>query len=240
MIGNLGFGGGVSRLILFLGLCAWPGAGALASAERVDQLTQTALELDAKPLHGKEVFQASCARCHGTHAEGDASRAIPTLAGQRFRYIVRQLANFVGQERESPTMERVVSHKGIREPQTWIDVAAYLNGLPTPRKSVTGSGEHAALGRGIFEMQCATCHKADAHGDEEGFVPSLRNQNYPYLQLQLEQLAAGSRHNVEEDLVRFWQSLDDRDVEGVADYLSRLSGPGRVHKFMRRDGTVIN
>ena len=179
----------VMRLILLLGLCGYPILGAFATAERVDQLTQGALDLDARPAHGKQVFQESCARCHGVRGQGDARQAIPSLAGQRFQYILRQLANFAGEERDSPTMEWVVTHKGLKEPQTWVDVAAYLNNLPVAGRTVTGNGEHAALGRGIFQMQCAACHKLDAHGDDDGLVPSLRNQNYPYLVTQLEQLA---------------------------------------------------
>ena len=71
-------------------------------------------------------------------------------------------------------------------------------------------------------------------------MPSLRNQQYSYLVAQLHKLAQGRRHNVDEDLVRFWASLEDRDVIATADYLSRLSGPGEVHKLMRGDGSVVD
>ena len=55
-----------------------------------------------------------------------------------------------------------------------------------------------------------------------------------------EKLAEGNRHNVDEDLVRFLRSFDDEDVRATADYLSRLRGPGHVHKTMRPDGTVVD
>jgi cytochrome c553 len=213
---------------------------AVASEETADRLTQSALDLDAHRERGAVEFRRSCTRCHGERAQGDASQAIPALAGQRFKYIVRQLANFSADERDSDIMQRVLAHKTLKEPQTWVDIAAYLNNLPMTAHAGTGNGEHVPLGRGIFHEQCASCHHFDVHGDDEGFIPSLRNQQYTYLVAQLEKLAEGRRHNVDEDLVRFWRSLEDQDVRATADYLSRLSGPGEVQKIMRRDGSVVN
>jgi cytochrome c553 len=211
-----------------------------ASEEAVDRTTQTALALDAHPDRGASRFAHHCARCHGAGGQGDADRAIPALAGQRFTYLVRQLANFAGAERDSDTMHRVVSQPGLRVPQAWVDIAAYLNRLPSSHGVQTGDGRRVALGRGIFHEQCASCHRGDAHGDGDGFVPSLRNQQYSYLVNQLRQLAKGSRHNVDEDLVRFLGSFDDRDIDATADYLSRLRGPGAVRRIMRDDGVVVD
>jgi hypothetical protein len=60
------------------------------------------------------------------------------------------------------------------------------------------------------------------------------------LVLQLHKLGEGRRHNVDENLVRFLRSFDDRDMDATADYLSRLRGPGAVHKVMRDDGVVVD
>ncbi len=214
--------------------------GARASEEAVDRKTQTALELDAHPDRGAPAFGRHCVRCHGSEAQGDAGHAIPALAGQRFAYLVRQLANFAGAERDSDTMHGIVSRQGLREPQTWVDIAAYLNRLPTPYHAQNGDGLKLALGRGIFREQCASCHRADARGDDDGFVPSLRNQQYSYLVSQLHKLGKGYRHNVDEDLVRFLGSFDDQDIGATADYLSRLRGRGAVRRIMRNNGVVVD
>lgn len=213
---------------------------ARASEETVDRSTQAALALDVHPARGASLFAQSCARCHGPHAEGNAMRAIPALAGQRFAYLVRQLANFSGAERDSAAMHRVIAQTELRDPQTWVDIAAYLNNVPLARRARTGDGTHVALGRGIFHEQCAGCHGADARGDADGFVPSLRSQDYAYLVDQLHKLAEGHRHNVDENLVRFIRSFDDQEISATADYLSRLHGPGLDRKKMRNDGVVVD
>ena len=230
----------VIKACVLSAICLFLSVQASAAEETADRLTQTALDLDAHRERGAVEFRRSCARCHGEAAQGDAEQAIPSLAGQRFKYIVRQLANFASSERDSDIMQRVLAHRTLKEPQTWVDIAAYLNNLPITVPAGNGNGERVGLGRGIFHEQCASCHHLDAHGDDEGFVPSLRNHQYTYLVAQLRKLAEGRRHNVDEDLVRFWRSLEDQDVRGTADYLSRLSGPGEVHKRMRRGGSVVD
>jgi cytochrome c553 len=215
-------------------------AATRASEESVDRATQSALALDAHPDRGASQFERRCARCHGPQAQGDAARGTPALAGQRFAYLVRQLANFAGDERDSETMHRVVSQKELGGAQSWVDIAAYLNRTASPHRAQTGDGSRLALGRGIFHEQCANCHRGDAHGDDDGFVPSLRHQRYSYLVAQMHKLGEGQRHNVDENLVRFLRSFDDRDIDATADYLSRLRGPGAVHKVMRDDGVVVD
>lgn len=211
-----------------------------SSDELVDQRTQAALAMDAHPIKGGRDYAQNCARCHGAEGQGDAGTFVPALAGQRFAYLVRQLANFAGSERESKAMHYVASLPAINEPQSWVDLASYLNGL-APRSDIqTGTGEATALGRGIYQVQCASCHGSDAGGDKAGFVPSLRHQHYGYLDNQMHKLAKGGRHNVDEELVLFMRSFDERDMRATADYLSRLKGPGRIPKTMRQDGVVVN
>ena len=206
----------------------------------MDRRTQAALAMDAHPMRGEEFYAQYCSRCHGAAGQGDAVKVVPALAGQRFAYLVRQLANFAGAERESPTMHSVAIQPAINEPQRWVDIAAYLNRLRPPADNQRGTGEVPHLGRGIFHDQCASCHGTDAGGDKEGFIPSLRHQHYGYLVGQMRKLSGGYRHNMDEDLVRFMRSFDERDIRSTADYLSRLRGPGTVRATMRQDGVVVN
>ncbi len=196
-------------------------AAAQASAERA---ARTALALTAHPARGAALFGRLCSRCHGAAGQGDPALAIPELAGQRVAYLVRQFANFHAGRRESTRMHRVVSQTALRNPQDWADIAAYLGAANPPPTTQTGTGANVALGRGIFHEQCASCHGPQARGEDKGFVPSLRNQHYSYLVKQMRRLAAGDRHSMDENLERFLRSFDARDVDAVADYLSRLRG----------------
>ncbi len=216
---------------------AAPGA---SPAERVDRQTKAALAMDAHPERGREVFGRYCAKCHGPAALGNAMQGIPALAGQRYAYLVRQLANFANAERDNSTMHAVVSRAELQSPQVWTDIAAYLNGIPSRRPLTTGPGQDVALGLRIFHEQCAACHGSDASGDADGFAPSLRHQHYAYLNAQMHKLAEGYRHNVDEDLVRFLRGFDDRDMSATADYLSRLTGAGKDRKKMRDNGVVVD
>ncbi len=215
-------------------------SGAYASEEAVDRATQKALALDVHPDRGGALFSKYCAQCHGPEAQGNASRTIPSLASQRFNYLVRQLADFAGLERDSNTMHAVLSQIDLRAPQAWVDIAAFLNRTPALKPAQRGEGNYLTLGAAIFREQCASCHQADGHGDADGFVPSLRNQHYSYLVGQLHKLGEWRRHNVDEDLVRFLRGFDDEEMSATADYLSRLRGPGAVHKVMRSNGVVVD
>lgn len=211
-----------------------------ASEQGVDQLTQQALGLDADPRRGAGRFKEHCVRCHGADAHGDAARRIPALAGQRFSYLVRQLADIAGEERDSAVMHRVLSAPELRQPQTWVDIAAYLNGAAVLRPPAGGPRDTKGTGEAIYQRQCASCHQADARGDDDGFVPSLRAQHYSYLVAQVKRISSYSRHNVDEGLVQFLRSLEPGEVDAVAAYLSRLDGPYTDRKTMRSNGVVVD
>jgi cytochrome c553 len=163
---------------------------------------------------------------------------IPSLAGQRRAYLIKQLADFSEEERDSREMHAVVSKSNMAEPQTWADIAGYLNSLPRVRFPQTGDGRGVELGEAIFQEQCASCHEEDARGDDDGFIPSLRDQHYSYLVRQVRSIGSWHRLNVDADLVRFLDSLDTEEATAVADYLSRLRGPIKDRNRMNNDGTV--
>ena len=198
-------------------------ATAAASLDPIaDPLTRQASTLKADARQGRLIYKDHCAQCHGNRGEGDAKLVVPVLAGQRYSYLVRQLANFAAGQRESTTMHRVLAPAVLREPQTWVDLAAYLSREHPAGRVASGDGSELGLGKGIFLNQCRSCHGAGARGSEEDVVPSLRAQHYPYLVDQIGRLADGARHNVDEALAQFLLSLDREEIQAVADFLSRL------------------
>jgi cytochrome c553 len=213
---------------------------ARAAVEQVDELIHNALQLDVDAEDGRAIYRKHCVSCHGEKAHGDPARNIPALAGQRQAYVVKQLADFSERERASADMHAVVTRAGISEPQDWADVAAYLSGLPPIDKPQRGDGRYLELGEAIFREQCSSCHEEDARGDDEGFVPSLRNQHYAYLLNETRTMARWHTRNVDEDLVRFLNSLDEDEMMGLADFLSRQHGPVRDRARLRDDGSVVD
>jgi cytochrome c oxidase cbb3-type subunit 3 len=211
---------------------------ASASPERADELVYNALQLEPNVERGGLLFAEHCAQCHGSDAVGRATFGSPSLAGQRRAYTIKQLADFAELERKSDVMHRVVSRPPVAEPQAWADLAAYLNSLAPTSASKTGDGRQMALGKTIFLEQCASCHQEDGRGDDDGFVPSLRNQHYSYLLRQIRNITASHRTNIDEGMVRFLDELDKKESAAVADYLSRMRGPVRDRSEMNDDGVV--
>jgi cytochrome c553 len=211
-----------------------------ASPTRVDQLVRTALQLEPNIKRGGGLYDVHCARCHGQGAIGDPRNVIPALAGQREAYLIKELADFAELERDGEAMHAVVSKAALNEPQVWADLAGYLSQLPVVRFPETADGKGVELGEAIFQEQCASCHEEDARGDDDGFIPSLRDQHYSYLVRQMRSLASSHRLNVDADLVRFLDSFDTDEMTSVADYLSRLRGPVRDRAKLRDDGAVRN
>jgi cytochrome c553 len=215
-------------------------ASAFASPARVDRLVRQALQLDPNIKRGGGLYDVHCSRCHAQGAVGDPPNVIPALAGQREAYLIKQLADFAELERDGDAMHAVVSKAALNEPQEWADLAAYLSQLPVARLPETADGSGVELGEAIYQEQCASCHEDDARGDDDGFIPALRDQHYSYLVRQMRSLAASHRLNVDADLVRFLDSFDTEEITAVADYLSRMRGPVRDRARLRDDGELRN
>jgi cytochrome c553 len=211
-----------------------------ASPMSVDEKVRNTLQLDQNVARGEKLYSTHCAQCHGQRALGSASRVIPSLAGQRRAYLVKQLADFSEEERASRQMHAVVTKPELADEQAWADLAGFLNSLPRAGFPQTGDGRGLELGEAIFQEQCASCHQEDGRGDDDGFIPSVRDQHYSYLVREMRTIASWHRLNVDADLVRYLDSLDTEETTAVADYLSRMRGPIQDHERMNSDGTTNN
>lgn len=216
----------MSKSLAMVVLAGWIASPAKAAEPSADLQTPPQ-PLAADVAHGKSLFARHCVACHGVKAYGDAFESVPALAGQRFKYLVRQLEQFSTHERDSGTMHRVVSQEALQDAQARVDIAGYLSHLPMIPFAQSGGPLHLARGRNIYRQHCASCHGDDAGGSSDGEVPSLRDQHFSYLVDQLRRLSQRNRHMVDENLVQFIQSFDDHQMDAVANYLSHLQGPSR-------------
>ena len=94
--------------------------------------------------------------------------------------------------------------------------------LPVSPDVGVGDGKLLAQGESIFKKRCLQCHGDKAQGSNEAFFPKLQGQHHAYLLRQLRWIRDGYRKNSNELMVTELKSLTDRDLDVVADYLSRL------------------
>lgn len=199
-----------------LGAAPTAGADSAASAE-----FREALARKPDPAHGSSLFR-SCAICHGNDGAGVTDGSVPAIAGQYARVILRQLVDFRHHRRWDVRMEHFVDQHRLAGPQDLADVAAFVASLPRHFESGRGPGDAVGLGESVYENRCASCHGAQAQGDEHRGVPRLAAQHYQYLMRQIYDTADARRPNMESDHVGLLGALERRDILAVSDYLARL------------------
>jgi cytochrome c553 len=212
----------VLRAGSLLGIVLLAAAGLANAGSRVDELIAQSLLLEPDSRRGKDLYREHCRSCHGRQAWGRARDAIPALAGQRVSYLIKQFADFSELDREVPEMHRLFANAELAQPQAHRDLAAYLNQLPINPKPQHGAGDALRLGGRIYDSFCRQCHGASGAGAEAEFVPSLRGQNYAYVQLQIRAIATGHRFDVAPEVMDLMAALSVDELAAVADFVTRL------------------
>jgi len=163
-----------------------------------------------------------CVVCHQPSAWGSPDGAIPNLAGQRKRYLEKQLELFRSGARVNTAMQVVTAHPKFGDRSHIIALAAYLSRLPANPQPVTGPGEHLRVGQEIYGHICAACHGIDGGGEELNRVPRIAGQHYPYLRRQIESAAGLHRELAPPEMTSALRGMHDQEKEALADYISRL------------------
>ena len=65
--------------------------------------------------HGKALYVANCAKCHGAFGEGNHQEMIPKIAGQNYAYMLRQFKEIASGKRLNSDPEMIVQVKGFSE-----------------------------------------------------------------------------------------------------------------------------
>ena len=108
---------------------------AFISAQRRDKARSglgDGKQLDA----GRSLYGRECAGCHGADGEGNGVTLVPRLAGQHYRYLLRQLHDTVEQRRPNmpPPHPQLFETFDVTE---LTGLADYLARLDPPRRVVT-------------------------------------------------------------------------------------------------------
>jgi cytochrome c553 len=193
----------------------------LASAAQTNELRE-ALARNPNHEHGSSLYE-TCAACHQPDGAGVADGDIPSIAGQHYDVIIKQLVDFRDTERVDLRMNAFAARHHLKGSQDLADVAAFISGLPPQRTDEVGTGQFAAVGAQAYRRACASCHGADAEGKSQQRYPRLAGQHYGYLVKQIDMMIGDARLNASWDHSKLLGSLTDEEKIGVADYLARLT-----------------
>lgn len=186
-----------------------------------DEDMKRALAYKASAQRGAATYKI-CKGCHKTDGSGLADADYPQLAGQHASVIIKEMMDIRAGRRDNPRMypfsgEWIVSAEEI------ADIAAYLNQLPVPASNGKGDGGKLALGKSLYDKDCASCHGANGEGDARKFHPRVAGQHYEYLLRETYESRDQGRRNANPEMVQLLKSYTDTDIEAVSDYMSRLT-----------------
>ncbi|MCP4039430.1 MAG: c-type cytochrome [bacterium] len=83
---------------------------------------------------GKKLFDRDCVKCHGDKGQGDAVKFFPVLAGQHYKYLLRQIVEIAEKKRRNanPDMVKIVEAYTHEEMSAVVD---YMSRLTWPERS---------------------------------------------------------------------------------------------------------
>jgi cytochrome c553 len=217
------------RVVAWFLLCCVMSASVVAEDDRASRDAaradlQQAQTLPANAARGEGLY-ATCAACHGVTGMGQPDGNAPVIARQHYSVLLKQLIDYRHAERWDLRMEHVVELKKFTQLQDLVDVAAYVSAMLNPGMTGVGSGQYLREGAWTFVLRCAACHGASAAGSDVSGVPRLAGQHYEYLRRQFFDVAEGRRPQLSASHGRLLHELNKADVDGMADYLSRIVVP---------------
>lgn len=83
---------------------------------------------------GKMLYERDCVECHGKQGEGNAEKFYPVLAGQHYKYLLRQIGDIAEKRRRNanPDMVKIVENY---TPEQQAAVVDYMSRLTWPERS---------------------------------------------------------------------------------------------------------
>ncbi len=145
---------------------------------------------------GAELY-ALCGSCHGAQGAGNELFGAPAIAGMGQWYLEAQLRKFQsgwrgGHPADIEGMRMRPMSRTLKSDEDLTAVAAYVAALPPTRPEPVLAAGDPVKGQALFTT-CATCHGADAAGNQQLAAPALVSQNDWYLLRQIAKYKAGVR-----------------------------------------------
>jgi cytochrome c553 len=149
-------------------------------------------------LRGAELFEKTCAVCHGLKGEGKDELRTPSIAHQPAYYVLNQLRSFSeGRRGTDPADPQGVMMAAIAKslsPDQIRSVASHIEAMPLVVPSLlTVEGADLKEGQWLFEMRCMECHRFNGSGELAFGSPPLYGLQGWYLTAQLTKFKSGHR-----------------------------------------------
>ena len=85
-----------------------------------------------------------------------------------------------------------------------------------------GPGFELEYGEKLYKNNCVKCHGEQGEGKENKFYPRIQGQHFQYIFRQMLWIQNGKRHNANEKMTKQIHGFRLRELNAVADYVSRL------------------
>jgi len=171
-----------------------------------------------------------CAACHGP--EGNSTNPLmPSLAGQPAQATTTQLFQFREGNRKDPQMSPMAENLSNADMN---DLGEYFSSLKMAPSEHRTAPENARLGPELAtKFNCVQCHAPALQGQQH--IPRLAGQQAEYLRAQLKRFKAGTRADMDGNMTSAAQTLTDKDIGVLVDYLAGLGAVIDVESIDKRE-----
>ncbi len=174
---------------------------------------------------GKELVSA-CSACHG--ADGNSLAGIwPSLAGQNYKYLLKQLRLIKSGDREIIEMIGQLdnlSDKDLKDISAFYSVQNNLIGQVEKDKLELGRKLYYSgnLEKGV--PACTACHSPRGLGNAPAAYPLLSGQQPDYVAKSLKDYRSGERLNEDTSkiMIDIAYKLDDNEIEALSSFVHGL------------------
>ena len=170
---------------------------------------------------GRRKADESCVSCHGPAGISQLPN-VPSLAGQRNKYIVLALFQFRAGNRPSEQMAQFATPLSDDD---LGNLAAYYSALkpwrPMRKTSATATSAGAKL---VQQGNCVQCHGGPGLAGQD-HVPRIAGQQIEHVIQQMRLFRAATRGDIDGNMTSAAQDLSDKDIDILGDYISGLSTP---------------
>jgi cytochrome c553 len=161
-----------------------------------------------------------CFACHGPEGHS-ATGEVPTLAAQPRPFVATQLHLFRDGGRKDAQMAPMTVNLTDADID---DIAVYFSTVPpAPPENPSDPSLTAAAQKLIERNHCTACHGATLAGRAQ--APRLAGQQRAYIAWQLKAYRDGKRTGVDGSMRQAVKPLSNKDINLLADYVSRLAAP---------------